>query len=257
MDKLSSRLVVAGLLGSALSTTAVANTLVVSGTVFKQAGGTTFDTWKMNMSSAGTFTVDVRAYEASQSSTTATGYHAADLNGDGELTWLDPDTYFYQDTGLSLQAADALVRCDDTGNNCPVYQNGLTAATSPVVVTSHLQSEAPVDGSIHFRRDPWFDVNAAAGSYLFLVADYLLSPGEAAGGINANDSFSPPSGFVNPITDHADYQVTFSSDTLHFELSGNTISVTAVPVPAAVWLLGSALAGIGVTGRRRRGASNL
>jgi hypothetical protein len=89
------------------------------------------------------------------------------------------------------------------------------------------------------------------GDYLYLVADYLLSPTEAAGGINANDNFSPPTGFVNPILDHADYKVTFSSDTLHFALSGNTITVTAVPVPAALWLFGSALAGMGIIGRRK------
>jgi hypothetical protein len=131
-----------------------AATVVLDGTIFKQANGTTYDTWNIDMQSAGSFTVDVLAYEASQSSTATAGYVASDLNGDGELTWLDPDTYFYVNTGNPLTAADALVRADDINNNTPVYQNGLTAATSPVTVTSLSQAEGATDGSIHFRRDP-------------------------------------------------------------------------------------------------------
>lgn len=232
---------------------AQANTLDVSGTIYKQANGTTFDTWKFDIQTAGTFTVDVAAYEASQSSTATGGYYTSDINGDGELTWLDPDTYFYKDTGQPLFAIDAIVRCDDVVNNCTdKYQNGLTASTSPLVVTSHLQSETSVDGSVHFRRDPWFDVSVVTpGNYLYLVADYLLSPTEAQGGINAGDSFSPPTGFVNPITDHADYRFRLSSDTLNFSISGNTITVTSVPVPGAVWLFGSAIAGLVGLGRRK------
>ena len=242
------------LLALAPLSNAQANTAVVSGTINQVTGGTSFDTWKINMQTTGAFTVDLRAYEASQSSTTTAGYYAADINGDGELTWLDPDTYFYKDDG-HLDAVDALVRCDDTQNNCAVYQNGLTAFTSPAVVTTHLQSETPVDGSIHFRRDPWFDVNLQAGDYSYLVADFRLDPAEAAGGYNgfggSADNFSQPTGFVNPILDHADYQITFSSDTMNFNVSGNTITVSAVPVPAAVWLFGSALAGFGVLNRKK------
>lgn len=233
------------------ATSTEANTITFSGTLFKLAGGTTFDTWNFNILSTGQFTVDIRAYEASQSNTSAAGYYAQDLNGDGELTWLDPDTYFYKNTGNPLQAADAIVRCDDTANNCAVYQNGLTAANSPLVVTTHQQNEASQDGSIHFRRDPWFDVNvAAAGNYKYLVADYRLDSAEAQGGINATDSFSAPTGFASPILDHADYQVTLRSTTLNFARIGNTINVTAVPVPSAAWLLGTAL--MGLLGLKRR-----
>ncbi len=235
-------------------TNAQANSVVVSGTLFQQAGGTTFDIWKINMQTAGSFTVDVAAYEASQSNIATAGYATSDINGDGELTWLDPDTYFYKATGNPLLATDALVRCDDTANNCAVYQNGLTAATSPAVVTTHLQSETLVDGSVHFRRDPWFDVSLIAGDYLYLVADYLLNSTEAATGINTGDTFSKPTGFVDTaVLDHADYRYTLSSDTLNFSVSGDTITVTSVPVPAAIWLFGSALVGFGVFGRKKSG----
>lgn len=251
MNKFAQSIAMTGLLGSLLVAPAFANTVTVSGTLLKDTAGTSFDTWNINMPVAGAFTVDVRAYEASQSNINTAGYYASDLNGDGELTWLDPDTSFYLNDG-HLDATDALVRCDDTANNCPVYQNSLTALTSPVTVVTHAQAETSVDGSIHFRRDPWFDVTMAAGSYSYLIADYTLNPTEAAGGVNANDNFSAPSGFVSPILDHADYQITFSSATLNFSVSGNTINVAAVPVPAAVWLFASAVAGFVGLGRRKQ-----
>lgn len=254
MNTFRKSLIATGLASCVFVGPAQANSITFSGTLNKLSGGTTFDTWKFDIQTAGNFTVDVLAYEASQSSTATAGYYTSDINNDGELTWLDPDTYFYNNTGNPLAATDALVRCDDTANNCAVYQNGLTAATSPIVVTTHQQSETFVDGSVHFRRDPWFDVSAAAGNYLYLVGDYRLDPAEAAAGINAGDSFSAPNGFTSPILDHGDYKVTLSSSTLNFALNGNTISVTAVPVPAAVWLFGSAIAGLSAIGRRKASA---
>lgn len=248
-------LALAGIFSSGFAGSAQANSITLSGTINQVTGGTSFDTWKFNIRSAGSITVDLAAYEATQSSVSTAGYANVDINGDGELTWLDPDTHFYKDDG-HLDAIDAIVRCDDTQNNCAVYQNGLDADSSPIVVSSHLQAESSLDGSAHFRRDPWFDATFnAAGDYLFLVADYRLTPAEAEGGYNgfggSPDTFSAPSGFVDPILDHGDYQITLSSDSLNFFRSGNTITVTAVPLPAAVWLFGSALLGIGAIGRRK------
>lgn len=259
MNKISTTCALAGLLLSgAFIAPAQADTLQVSGTLNKLTTGpllgTTFDTWKINMPTGGNFTVDVLAYEASQSNVATIGYNAADLNGDGELTWLDPDTYFYKDDGI-LHAADALVRCDDIANNCAVYQNGLADATSPVTVTSLTQAEGATDGSIHFRRDPAYNVTAVPGNYLLLLADFRLDPAEAESGINTNDNFGPPTGFVGGITDHADYRFTFSSSTLNFSIDGNTITASPVPVPAAVWLFSSGLAGLVGFARRRRAAA--
>lgn len=249
MKNRTTSLLLAGLLVVAGS--AQANTVTLSGTLFKQAGGTTFDSWNINLLTAGSFTVNVKAYEASQSNIATAGYFANDINGDGELTWLDPDTYFYRNDG-HLDAVDALVRCDDIANNCAVYQNGLTAATSPVTVNTLSQAEGAADGSIHFRRDPAYSVTAAAGNYLFLLADFRLDAAEAAGGINTNDNFSAPTNFASPNLDHADYSFSLSSDTLHFAVNGNTINVTSVPVPAAVWLFGTGLMGLLATGRGKQ-----
>lgn len=253
MNVLEKTLAVSMLLAiSAWNPAQASNSLTISGTLFKNDKGTTFDAWKFKILGTGSFTVDVAAYEASQSNVATAGYFASDINADGELTWLDPDTYFYKNTGLPLVATDAIVRCDDTANNCAVYQNGLTPATSPIEVTTHQQSETAQDGSIHFRRDPWYEANVkTAGDYLFLIADYRLDPAEAVSGINGNDSFSAPSGFTNPILDHADYRIRLSSDTLAFSISGDTITVRPVPLPGAVWLFGSAIAALASTGRRR------
>ncbi|MCP9439499.1 MAG: VPLPA-CTERM sorting domain-containing protein [Nitrospira sp.] len=232
-----------------------AATLTFDGTIYRTAGGTTFDLWHITMLERGSFTVDVLAYEASQSNTTAAGYFAADLNGDGELTWLDADTYFYRATGEPLRAVDALVRADDINNNTPVYQNGLTADTSPVTLISLSQAEGATDGSIHFRRDPAFVVTMEPGHYLFLVADYRLDPTEAEAGINLNDRFSPPTGFDNPITTHADYRLTFKSDVHTFSVNGNSITIAPVPLPASLWLFGSGLIA-GMRAIRRTGRTS-
>lgn len=176
-----------------------ANTLTINGTLLKNAGGTTFDSWKFKILGTGSFNVDVAAYEAAQNNIATVGYYTSDINADGELTWLDSDTYFYHDSGI-ISATDAIFRCDDVENNCggatgaSNYFNGYTPATSPLTRTSRLQSETPVDGSVHFRRDAWYDVTVnTQGDYLFLMADFRLDPAEAAGGINANDSiWTPP-----------------------------------------------------------------
>lgn len=231
-----------------------ANTLTIDGTLLKNAGGTTFDAWKFKILGTGSFNVDVAAYEASQNNIATAGYYNSDINADGELTWLDSDTYFYHDSG-TIKATDAIFRCDDVANNCNEtsnYFNGYTPASSPLTRITRLQSETPIDGSVHFRRDAWYDVTVnTPGDYLFLMADFRLDPAEAAGGINANDSFSAPTGIVNPILDHADYKVTFSSTNMLFSINGNTITVSQVPVPGAVWLFGTAMAGIAGFARRK------
>jgi len=43
-------------------------------------------------------------------------------------------------------------------------------------------------------------VTAAPGNYLLLLADFRLDPAEAESGINTNDNFGPPTGFVGEIT---------------------------------------------------------
>lgn len=253
-------LLACAIVGSLSAAPAYANTLVINDQLEQLSpGNTNFDTWKFKILTTGSFTVDVAAYEATQSNVTTAGYQTVDINGDGELTWLDPDTQWYKDDGHLDAPADAIVRCDDTANNCPKYpgatqMNQTAVVAGPISIATHQQSEASLDGSVHVRRDPWYDISfSQTGDFLMLMAAYTLNYAEANSGINTTD-FSPPTGFVGtPVLDHGDYRITLSSDTLNFALSGNTITVTAVPLPGAVWLFGSALAGL-VGLRRRRAA---
>lgn len=210
---------------------AQANTVTVSGNILhidNGAGyGTTFDRWNINMLNTGSFKVNVLAFE----STSNSAADAIDINSDGELTYLDPDTYFYKNTGNPLLEADFLARCDDINNNCN------TIDTATIKLSSLDQAEGAADGSIHNRRDPAFSVTLAVGEYLYLIADYRLKPAEAETGFDLGNT-------IRNGGDHADYQIMFSSDTLHFDVSGTTINVSAVPVPAAVWLFSSALVGL-------------
>lgn len=225
--------------GVYLAPAQAANSLEINGSLFQQAGGSTFDVWKIAAPNGGTFKLNVLAYESTDNTTA----NAVDLNGDGEFTYIDPDTHFWKDDGSAnplLNAANHLARCDDIANNCPLVDtpnfklNDLGAAFGAS------------DGSIHFRRDPAYEVSLAAGNYLFVFADYFLSDTEAAAGINTNDTIRNTS-----VGGHGDYRVTFSSDLLNFSLSGNTITASPVPVPGAVWLFGSAMAGLVGFSRRK------
>lgn len=258
MNTFSKSLLAAGVASCIWFAPAEANTLVIQDQLEQLSpGNTNFDTWKFKVLANGTFTVDVAAYEATQSNVATAGYATHDINNDGELTWLDADTQWYKDDGHLDSPADAIVRCDDTANNCPRYPGATQMNQSPVVpgpisIATHQQSEAALDGSVHFRRDPWYDITfTQTGDFLFLVAAYTLNYAEANSGVNTTD-FSPPTGFVGtPTLDHADYKITFSSDTLNFSRVGNTINVTSVPLPGAVWLFGSAIAGLMGCGRRK------
>ncbi|QPK65382.1 VPLPA-CTERM sorting domain-containing protein [Methylomonas sp. LL1] len=225
--------------GTYLTPAQAANSLEINGSLFQQIGGSTFDVWKIVMPTAGSFKVNVLAYESTDNSTT----NAVDLNGDGEFTYIDPDTHFWKDDGSAnslLNAANHLARCDDIANNC-------SAVDTPGFKLTDLGAAfGASDGSIHYQRDPAYEVTLAAGNYLFVMADYRLTETEAASGINTSDTIR------NTIVGgYGDYRVVFSSDNLQFSLSGNTIAVSQVPVPAAVWLFGTALVGMVGVGRRK------
>jgi len=212
---------------------AYANTVLVSGnilyTTLDGATGTTYDRWNINMLDSGSFKVNVLAFESTSNDAT----DAYDSNGDGEITYLDPDTYFYKNTGNPLVGADLLARCDDINNNCD------TIDTPTIKLSSLSELEGAEDGSVHYRRDPAFNVELAAGEYLYLMADYRLSTSDAEEGFDFGNSIRN-----TDVGGHADYRITFSSDSLYFDVSGDTINVSAVPVPAAVWLFSSALFGL-------------
>lgn len=233
MNSLCKILTTATLVGSVyLAPAQAANSLEMSGSLFQQTGGSTFDIWKIVAPVGGTFKLNVLAYESTDNTTA----NAVDLNGDGEFTYIDPDTHFWKDDGSAnplLNAANHLARCDDIANNCP-------AVDTPTFKLNDLGAAfGASDGSIHFQRDPAYEVTLAAGNYLWVMADYRLTDAEAAAGINISDTIR------NTATGgYGDYRVTFSSDDLRFSLTGTTITASPVPVPGAVWLFGSAVVGL-------------
>lgn len=229
MKKISTTLAVICLASSTLISSAYANTVTVSGNIYQTLEGSTFDTWYINMLNSGDFTVNILAFE----STTNSADDAIDINGDGEFTYLDPDTYFYKNTGNPLKSEDYLARCDDINNHCD------TIDTPSLKLSSLSLAEGATDGSIHFRRDPAFNVTLGAGSFLYLIGDYRLKSSEAESGINGDDKIRN-----TLLGGHADYQITLSSDTMKFDVSGNNINVSAVPLPAAIWLFSSGIMGL-------------
>jgi len=238
MNSLLKTLAAATLVSSAyLAPAQAANSLQIDGSLLQQADGTTFDVWKIVAPVGGAFNVNVLAYESTTNFTT----DAQDLNGDGELTYIDPDTHFWLDDGSAnplLNAANHLARCDDIENNCPIVD------TANLKLNDLLQAFGASDGSIH-KRDPAYAVTLAAGNYLWVMADYRLTDTEAAAGVNTGDTIRNTS-----VGGHGDYRVTFSSDSLKFSLSGNTITASPVPAPSAVWLFGSTIIGLIGFGRR-------
>jgi len=217
-----------------------ANTLVINGSLFQQEAGSTFDVWKIIAPAGGTFKLNVLAYE----STDNTSASAVDLNGDGEFTYIDPDTHFWKDDGSAnplFNAANHLARCDDIANNC-------AAVDTPDFKLVDLGSAfGASDGSIHVQRDPAYEVTLAAGNYLFVMADYRLTEAEAAAGINSGDTIRN-----TDVGGHGDYRITFSSNTNTFSLNGDTVSISQVPVPPAIWLFSSALLGVRGISRRKK-----
>lgn len=224
--------------GTTLAPAQAANSLEINGSLFQLANGTTFDVWKIVMPTAGSFKVNVLAYESTDNTTA----NARNLNGDGEFTYIDADTHFWLDDGSAnplTNAANHLARCDDIANNC-------NPIDTPDFKLNDLGTDfGASDGSIH-KRDPAYEVTLAAGNYLFVMADYRLTETEAAAGINGTDTIRN-----TVVGGHGDYRVTFSGDNLSFSLSGNSIVVSQVPVPATAWLFGSAIIGMIGIGRRK------
>ena len=125
-----------------------------------------------------------------------------DINGDGEIAWIDPYIYLFHDDGF-VDPSDFIAENDDS-----------------------LHTFA--DGSFS-AYDSFLSLHLDAGDYVLAVGDYDLSLLAAVVGIISSESYGPyTSDWV--VADHGDYQVTFRGD----------ITLTT-PVLSSIWLFGSGL----------------
>ena len=129
-----------------------------------------------------------------------------DINGDGEIAFLDPTIFLFTWDGR-LDETDFILSVGDV--------------QWPEMGTA--------DGSIHWY-DPFCRVNLAPGPYALAISGYWLRLHGAVTGVNRS-SYGPMTAIEGVnwfVHDHGDYRVTFRGD------------VTLIPEPMSVWLFGTA-----------------
>ncbi len=93
-----------------------------------------------------------------------------------------------------------------------------------------------------------------AGLFLDGIFDGLASPGPGIANGNSLGGFLVSFDWLGGGTPGAQAFEIYDANDFSVLESGNTVAPAIVPVPAAVWLFGSALAGLGVVRRRSSGA---
>jgi hypothetical protein len=191
---------------------------VVTGNIYGSALGSTVDHWAFTVNTTGSVTIDALSWEREEATK-----NGIDVNGDGELAFFDTYMYLFTDDGV-LDAADMIAYNDDSTNTY-------------------------ADGSIS-SVDSYMSMVLSPGDYIIAIGAFSLDIGNAIDGFNDGNNFPARCNgeigaqcFFELYHDHGDYQLTMTGDITEPTLS-------AVPVPAAVWLFGSGL--IGLTGVMKR-----
>lgn len=137
-----------------------------------------------------------------------------DLNGDGEITGFD--------------------------NYMTLFQGGTQ-------LYSNDDAALGTDGSVHNYDSAITYTFATAGTYSVSVGQLSYTLAEALQGYQVDRLFNDYTGAGKT---HGDWQLTFNVQS--GSLSNVTNGVSAVPVPAAVWLFGSGLLGLVGVARRKK-----
>lgn len=243
--KLSSPLMLAGKSAIALAISLCASAVhadTVSGTINKAThpslgAGVSVDYWSFTLASDANVVIDVLSNEGVTNAWGSPPGAYEDLNHDGEITL--SDTHFLLFNG-SVTSTSQIAAADDSGAYTFAHDiNGWG------------------DGTLSLR-DSYFKSATAlsAGTYYIAFSDYQLTTAEAVQRFNAGDTITAATG-INPFTgatgqDHFDYTFTIvATDAVTGAALNVNTQFAPVPVPGAVWLFGSALAGLTAFGRRK------
>jgi hypothetical protein len=198
-----------------LSSTALADT-IYKGTIYWVNGEpvgnyalghltvTTVDHIYFTVNTPGTIEIDLLSAEVTKDWQTF-----LDKNGDGEIAYIDPHIYLFQNDGF-IDTSDFIAQNDDDEED----------------------GDGLADGSVN-KMDSFLSRHLEAGNYVLAVGDCHLDLLPAVVGIinfESNGPFtSDPSGIYEVVADHGDYQVTFRGD------------ITIIPIFSSIWLFVSGL----------------
>ena len=213
-------LFILGLLVSGLANAS----LITSGSIQRLGNDqSSIDYWGFS-TSGGTLIMDLLSWEDDYSMGVVT-----DVNGDGEIAFVDTYIYLMRDDG-DLTQDDYINRNDD----------------APSTLSS--------DGTVH-PYDSYLSEDLSAGNYLLAVGAFGLGLDEVVAGINSSTVYpSTCTGGVGEIcgpllpTDHGDYQITWTGDV---QITRNPGSAFDVPEPGSLALMGLGLIGL-IASRRSR-----
>lgn len=203
---------------SVATVTPASATIVVSDAITATTNGFEIDFWGINVTSAGTLTIDMRSE-----------YGPIDLNGDGFAQFFDTFITLARDDG-NLTQDDIIIQNDDNGG--------------------------VIDGSIH-HYDSFFNVFVNPGSYIFIVANccdgggYDILNGRQYEGNDVTNWYVSGGAYGDGSTERG-YQITaYGSATYTIAGLLNVGAAAPVPAPGAIAILGLGLLGLGAVRRRR------
>jgi len=177
----------------------------------------------------------------------------SDWNAFLSIANLATTQYLVAATGVSEFTPKVMV----TGSNATKF-DGFSFATMGAIANKIGNHVATVNGDSAHSQDPSFndttlvvDGDGHTGQHNEGAGSNLLWGGAA---YNPNADYGSAADFQLATIDSATFSGTQSQFSGQWELAGNslTLGVSAVPVPAAVWMFGSALLGLAGVSRKRK-----